>query len=349
MRHANMKVLCRVLAILMVVSMTACAGTSSPPSSSAAPTPTASIPAVVPSQAAADPVVSGSYNIATASIGGAYYPFGQEIANLVEEFSGGLSMIPEVTGGATENPRLVAAGDCDFAMTNENVGVAALAGTGDFAGLKLDALALGRLYPSVFHIVSLQGSNINTIADLKGKRVAVGPAGGGTLPILNALLSYYGMDVDNDFVASYLPYTDGFTQLSDGNIDAAIALGGYPNSAVLEISTTKKIQLVSIEDDVWSKFLTEYPYYSKTLVSRDFYNTPDDSYLIGIPNVLICRADISDDVVYMVTKSIFDHIAEFQAVNANARDLSTETAALCSIPFHPGAIRYFKERGYDVG
>lgn len=293
------------------------------------------------------PDVSGAYNIATASIGGAFYPFGQEIANLVEEYTG-LSMIPEVTGGATENPRLIADESCDFAITNENVAVYALKGEEAFEGTPIEMYGMGRLYPSVFHIVTLEGSGINSITDLKGKRVAVGPAGGGTLPVLNQLFPYYDMSLE-DMVCSYLPYTDGLTQLADGNVDAAIALGGYPNSAVLEASTTKNVVLVGIDDEIWDKFLTDYPYYSKTLVTKDYYNCPEDCYLIGIPNVLVVRPGIDDDIVYAVTKAIFDNIEEFQAANANARDLACDTAALMSIDWHPGAVRYFQEKGYEVG
>jgi TRAP transporter TAXI family solute receptor len=333
------------LAVAMLLALTACG----PAASNTTPSPTQPTTAPtenVPTEKPTDPVVSGTYNIATASIGGAFYPFGQEIANLVNKYSGGLNMTPEVTGGAAENPRLIDSGDCDFAITNENVAVYALEGTNGF-DKPINLMGLGRLYPSVFHIVSLQGSGINEFADLKGKRVAVGPAGGGTMVILEQLFEYYGMSI-NDFTPSYLPYSDGFTQLADGNVDAAVALGGYPASAVLECANTKAIQLISIKEEVWDEFLEDYPYYSKTLVTKDYYKTPEDVYLIGIPNVLVCSPDIDDDVVYMVCKSIFEHIPEFQAANANARDLEVEGASMSSIPFHPGAIRYFAEKGYTV-
>lgn len=332
------------LAVAMLLALAACGPTATPTPTPAQPTagPTENIPTAKPT----DPAVSGAFNIATASIGGAFYPFGQEIANLVNKYSGGLNMTPEVTGGAAENPRLIASGDCDFAITNENVAVYAVEGTNGY-DKPIELMGLGRLYPSVFHIVSLQGSGITEFADLKGKRVAVGPAGGGTMVILEQLFEYYDISI-SDFTPSYLPYSDGFTQLADGNVDAAVALGGYPASAVLECANTKAIQLISIKDEIWTKFLKDYPYYSKTLVTKDYYKTPADVNLIGIPNVLVCGPDIDDDVVYMVCKSIFENIPEFQAANANARDLEVEGASLSSIPFHPGAIRYFAEKGYTV-
>ena len=251
------KVIAALLCLVMVFGLAACGGGSTPANNTPANNTPANNtePANNAEESGKMPDVKGTYNIATASIGGAYYPFGQEIANLVEAYTG-LSMTPEVTQGATENPRLLNDGSCDFAITNENVAVYALNGTNTFEGTKIEMYGMGRLYPSVFHIVALDGSGITSMADLKGKRVAVGPAGGGTLPILNQILPYYNMTLD-DFVASYLPYTDGLTQLADGNVDAAIALGGYPASAVLEASTTKKITLVSIEDDIWEKFLKD--------------------------------------------------------------------------------------------
>ncbi len=344
------KLVALCLVFLMVFAMAACGQSEAPaaePEATEAAADEAPAAEAETTEDGAMPDVSGSYNIGTASIGGAFYPFGQEIANLVGAYTN-LNMVPEVTGGATENPRLLADGSCDFAITNENVAVYAINGEDAFEGTQIEMYGMGRLYPSVFHIVALEGSGIESIADLKGKRVAVGPAGGGTLPVLNQLFPYYDMTID-DIVASYLPYTDGLTQLSDGNVDAAIALGGYPNSAVLEASATKDIMLIPIDEEIWTQFIEDYPYYSKTLVTKDYYNCEEDCYLIGIPNVLVVRPGIDDDVVYAVTKAIFDNIEEFQAANANARDLSMENASSMSIEWHPGAAKYFQEHGYEVG
>ena len=164
-------------------------------------------------------------NIATASVGGAYYAVGQEIANLVNKYADGLTMAPEVTAGAVENPRLVDQGDADFGITNANFAYAGVRGEDPYQKV-LNISSLANMHPSVFHIITLEGSNIHSIADLKGAKIAVGPAGGGTMPILENVLSLYGLSVD-DITPSYLSYDDGFTQLSDGNVDVAGLQGRY--------------------------------------------------------------------------------------------------------------------------
>lgn len=290
---------------------------------------------------AASGTLSGQLSIGTASMGGAYYPFGQAIANLVTQYSGGLTMTPEVTGGAVENCRLVASGDVDIGLTNENHAYAAVNGTDPFTE-KSDLNVVARLYPSVLHIIVPEDSPINSIADLKGKRVAVGPSGGGTIAPLEAAMKAYGLTID-DIVPSYLSYSDGFTQLSDGNVDVALALAGYPASAVMEFSTTKAVKFVNIDEDKFDSIIENDPYFNKVVVPADTYGMKEDGVAIGINNVLIVRSDMNENLVYAITASIFDHLDEFAAANANAKDVTIETAREASVTIHPGAQKYFDE------
>ena len=281
-------------------------------------------------------------NIGTASMGGAYYPFGQAIANLVTKYSGNLVITPEVTGGAVENCRLLDNGDIDIGLTNENYAYAAVNAVEQFAGKKIDLNVIGRFYPSILHIMTLEGSSINSIADLKGKRVAVGPAGGGAEAPLAAVFKAYGMTIA-DVTASYLSYNDGFTQLADGNVDVALALAGYPTSAVMEISATQKVKFINIEDDKMGAIIAESPYFAKVVIPPSLYNTAKEGVVVGINNVLIVRADMEEDVAYAITKSIFDHLEEFAAANANAKDTTIDSARNASVTIHPGAQKYYDE------
>ncbi|TYP49801.1 TAXI family TRAP transporter solute-binding subunit [Thermosediminibacter litoriperuensis] len=281
-------------------------------------------------------------SIGTASMGGAYFPIGQEISNLVTKYVQGIEMTPEVTGGALENPRLVSNSDVEFGLTNANLAYFAANGTSPYEG-KLEVSAVASLYPSVFHIITMADSPINSISDLKGKKIAVGPAGGGTLPILEALLEEYGLKLD-DIVANYLSYNDGFMQLADGNVDVALALSGYPASAVVEISTSKKIKFINIDDDKLNNIIEKYPYYSKVVVPKDVYKLGNDATAIGVPNVLIVNSKLDEQLVYNVTKAIFDHLDEFKEANATAKQINIETAPNTPIPLHPGAKKYFEER-----
>ena len=278
-------------------------------------------------------------SIGTASMGGAYYPVGQEIANLITKNTENIEMTPEVTGGAMENPRLVDSGEVDLGITNANLAYFAYNGTDPYES-KLDISAIASLHPSVFHMIVRDNSKIESIKDFKGKKIAVGPAGGGTLPILETLLESEGLTLD-DITPSYLSYTDGFSQLSDGNVDIALALSGYPASSVVELTATTKIRFIGVEDDKFDKITTDHPYYSKIVVPKEIYKLSEDATAIGVRNTLIVRNDLSEEAVYEMTKAIFDNLSDFQEANASAKQIDLESAKDTVIPLHPGAEKYF--------
>lgn len=277
--------------------------------------------------------------IGTASMGGAFYPMGQGIANLVTKYANGLSMVPVVTGGAVENPRLLMSGDVDIAITNANIAYFAVAGKAPFEK-KMDIACVASLYPSVLHMVTLAKSPIRNFADLKGKRVAVGPAGGGTLDILKVLLEEYGMSM-KDITPSYLAYADGFSEMADGNVDAAFALSGYPAAAVMQTIATNKIRFIEIDPAKLASIMRKYPYYTDITLPASLYKTDGDAVVIGVQNVLIVKKEMSEDTVYKIVKALFDNLPEFAATNANAAQINKAKASRVPIPLHPGAAKYF--------
>ncbi|WP_210162114.1 TAXI family TRAP transporter solute-binding subunit [Amorphus coralli] len=279
--------------------------------------------------------------IGTASLGGAFYPVGQGIANLVSEHVDGVSMVPVVTQGSVQNPRLVDSGETDLGITNANLLFLAVNGEKPYPG-KMEIAPLGALHPSILHIVTLDGSPIETFADLKGKRLAVGPAGGGTLSFLNRLLEAYDM-TPGDITPSFLSYADGFSQLSDGNVDAALALSGYPSSAVMQTEATNKLKFVAIDDAKLAAILEKYPYYSKVTLPKDVYNLDGDAIVLGVNNVLIAPASMDDERAYAITKAVYDHLDAFAAENANAKQIDPAQSRELAVPLHPGAQRYFDE------
>ena len=281
--------------------------------------------------------------VATATIGGAFYPIGQAISSLVNKYVPDTDMTPEVTNGAVENPRLVAAGDSDFGTTKASMAYFALHGQVPYTQKLETIAAVGNLHPSVFHVVVLDKSDVKTFADIKGKRVAVGPAGGGTLPILEDLLREYGMTLQ-DIKASYLPYSDGFSQMTDGNVDVALALGGYPTAAVTEVATTQKVRLVPVPDDKYEAVAKLHPYYTKILVPKDIYKQDQDVVAVGMNNVLIVNSKLDADFVYEATKAIYGNLEEFGEINATAKQIDAANADKTPIPLHPGAQRYFDEK-----
>ncbi len=279
--------------------------------------------------------------VGTASLGGAFYPVGQGIANLVTEHVDGVSMVPVVTQGAVQNPRLVASGETDLGITNANLLYLAVNGEKPYPGV-LEIAPLGALHPSILHIVTLDGSPIETFADLKGKRLAVGPAGGGTLSFLTRLLEVYGMS-PNDITPSFLSYADGFSQLSDGNVDAALALSGYPTSAVMQTQATNKLKFVKIADDKLAEILEKYPYYSKVDLPKEVYGLDQDAVVLGVNNVLIAPKAMDDERAYAITKAVYGHLDAFGEENANAKQIKASDSLELAVPLHPGAQRFFDE------
>ena len=281
--------------------------------------------------------------IGTASQGGAFYPVGQAISSLVGAHADGLTMVPVVTQGSVQNPRLVNSGEVDIAITNNNLSVLANKGVGPYKkGGAMNLRAIGSLHFSVLHMMTLDGSDINGVSDLKGKRVAVGPAGGGTIPFMKQVLGLYDLTVD-DITPSFLSYADGFSQLADGNVDAAFALSGYPAGAVMQAQANKKLKYIPLTDADISTALEKYPNYNKVVIPADVYNTDADGALLGVNNMLIVDAGMSDEMAMKITAAIYDHMDEFRAENAHARQIEPERSLSLKIPLHPGAAAYFNK------
>jgi len=280
--------------------------------------------------------------IGTASQGGAFYPVGQAISSLVNKYADGLTMVPVVTQGSVQNPRLVHKGEVDIGITNNNLAVFANKGAAMYKKTgKMALRAIGSLHFSVLHMMTLKSSSINGIADLKGKRIAVGPAGGGTIVMLKQVLGLHGMSV-KDITPSFLSYGDGFSQLADGNVDAAFALSGYPAGAVMQARANKDLKYIRMSGDMMKKALGKYKNYNEVKMTKDIYKTPGAASMLGVNNMLVTNADMDADKVYKITKAIYDHMDEFRANNAHARQIVPERSKTLKIPLHPGAAKYFK-------
>jgi TRAP transporter TAXI family solute receptor len=288
-------------------------------------------------------VQAAELRIGTASQGGAFYPVGQAISSLINNHAEGLTMVPIVTPGSVGNPRLVNKGEVDIAITNNNLSVLANKGVGPYKkGGKMNLRAIGSLHFSVLHMMTLDGSSIDSVEDLKGKRVAVGPAGGGTIPFLKQVLGLKGLTID-DITPSFLSYGDGFSQLADGNVDAAFALSGFPAGAVMQAQANKKLKFIKLADADVKAALEKYPNYNRVVVPAAAYKTDGDGVVLGVNNMLIVDAGMADDVAFKITSAIYDHMDEFRAENAYAKQIEPSKSLELKIPLHPGAEKYFKK------
>ena len=277
--------------------------------------------------------------IGTASLGGAYYPLAQGMSNLVAKYATGVTTIPVVTAGSRRNPRLLANGEIEIGMTNSDLAWFAFQGLSPYTE-KLDIRAAGTLHPSILHLATLAGSGLEAFSDIRDKRVAVGPADGGTMFFVETLLSAHGMTLD-DIIPSFLSYSDGFSQLGDGNVDAAFALAGFPAAAIMQTRATREIEFLGIDSSILSGLLQDNPYYETVEISPDIYDTTTPVTALAVSNMLIVRAAEDEELVYQVVSAVFDHLEELGASNANARQIDPGDSLMAPIPLHPGAARFF--------
>ncbi len=282
--------------------------------------------------------------IGTASQGGAFYPVGQAISTLVNKHAKGLEMVPVVTGGSVQNPKLVNKKEVDIAITNNNLAVLANKGAAMYKKSgKMSLTAIGALHFSVLHMMTLNNSSINTINDLKGKRIAIGPAGGGTIPFTKQVLGLHGLTI-KDIKPVFLSYADGFSQLADGNVDAAFALSGYPAGAVVQAQVNKKLKFIKLASGKMEQGLKKYKNYNKVVIPKSAYKTNEDGVVFGVNNMLVADWGMDAVKVYKITKAIYGNMDEFRKINAYAKQINVKNSLKLRIPLHAGAAKYFNEK-----
>lgn len=289
-------------------------------------------------------VPSQQLTIGTASSGGAYYTIGTGLAEVVTQNVGPLNMTAEITGGSTENIRLVGEGESDVGISNADVVAYALEGAEPYNQV-YDIKAICALHSSVLHIVTLEKTGINSIEDLKGKKVAVGPAGGGSINGIDFVLRAAGMTLD-DISCSYLSYDDGVTQLKDGQVDAALVMAGYPASSILSLGATDKVKLVGISDELMEKVIELAPYFYSATIPQDVYATEGDTTVVGVKNIVYCTDDLDEETVYEITKALIENIDTLVSYHSALAELTPEDlAAVGNVPLHAGAEQYYREAG----
>jgi len=283
--------------------------------------------------------------IGTASLGGAFYPVGTGIAEIVTKYAPGIKMTAEVTGGSTENPRLVGTGQTDIGITNANHAFQAYGGEAPFTK-KYEIAALGALHGSVLHIVTIDGTGVKAIPDLKGKKIAAGPTGGGSVPMIKAVLSVYPGLRFEDLKPSYVSYSDGITALKDGNVQAALVGAGVPAAAVMELGVSHKVRFVEISEEKMAEFTKRYPYYSREVIPAAVYKTDKDAVVMGVRNLLVVSSKMSEKTAYEIAKAIYSNLDKLAAYHASVKNVTMKDALqVTGVPIHPGALKFFKEKG----
>ncbi len=285
--------------------------------------------------------------VGTAPAGGAFAPVGNAIANVVDANQGDRNWVvsPQGTKGTQENIRKLAAGEIEFGMANAGISYFAVRGEGDWKKPH-EIRAVATLAPNVGVFVTTANSGISKIRDLKGKRVVLGPAGAGFDYFLEPLLKAHGVSYDDITVLNGTYFTAG-DMLADGKADAAFMGGAIPIPAVTQLCSSQDVVFIKLDEDAPDK-LKQYPFYFTVPVSADTYSDLHED-LIGINcgNMhLISHASVDEDVVYHFTKTMYENRVQIGEKHPAGKALNPNNAARdTGTPFHPGAIKFYKEAG----
>ncbi len=281
---------------------------------------------------------------------GTYYAFGGVIASVLTDSIENVEVTATTSGASAANARSLNNKEADLAILQNDVLAYAVGGTESMAddGAMPQLRAIASLYPEAVQLVATKASGIKTIEDLKGKRVCVGDAGSGSEVNAKQVLEACGLSYD-DFDVQYLSFSEASTAMQNGTVDAAFNTSAMPNSAITELANYTDIVVVPIDGAYADALIAKYPFYAKTTVGKDIYGTDADVQSVAMMAVLACTAELDADVVYNITKQLFEQNAALSA-HIRGKDVTLESALDgVTVSFHEGAAKYYKEKGINVG
>ena len=332
----------RILPLIAILLVTACAA---PRANTATASPAASGTAA----ASATPDFTGkSLNIVTGGTGGVYIVLGAGLADVLSKKMK-ISASAQQTTASVDNMKFIGQGKADVAFTLADTAFDAVKGNAPFTE-KVDAQALAVIYGNYTHIVVKADSGINTIADLKGKRVSVGAAGSGTETIANRVLEAYGLDPNKDIDRQRLAAADSANGIRDNKLDAFFFSGGLPVGAVVDLANALKIKLLS-DTDAIKKMSDKYgPFYVPGKIPAGTYKDVPETTVSSVQNLLVVNSKFDPAFARAILQTIFDNKADLEIIHSAAKEMKLDTASVGSpIPFHPGAIDFYKAKGVWKG
>ena len=285
-------------------------------------------------------------NIATGGTSGTYFPLGGAIADILNKNIPGCNASAQSTGAAVANINLLQQGKVEIAFVQNDIAYYAANGTEMFKDKKVNGLqGIATLYPETIQIVTLKKSGIKSIADFKGKRIAVGAAGSGTEANARQILEAYGMSY-NDIDAQYLSFGEASSALKDGNVDAAFVTAGHPTAAIQDIATQNEIVLVPVDADKADALIKKYPFYTKVTIDANTYaNQTENVQAVAVRCMLAVTDKMDANTAYDITKAIFSNLDRMKAAHSAANVISKATALEgMSIDLAPGADKFLKEK-----
>ncbi len=288
-------------------------------------------------------------SIATGGTSGTYYPLGGAFAKIFNDNVPGVVANAQATGASVENMGLVSQGEAEIALIQNDITFYAYNGTEVYEGKDkiTNVRGMAMLYPEVIQIVALKDSNINSVDDLKGKKVAIGAPGSGAEANARQILAAHGISYDDLAKADFLSFSEAADQLKNKQIDAAFVTAGLPTAAITEVAQTTDIVIVPITSAKITELEKQYSFYTEVTVPGGTYKGQDaDVKTTAVMAMLIVKADLSEDFVYELTKAMFENRQTIIDTHSRGNDITLETALKgMPIDVHPGAQKYFDEKG----
>ncbi|WP_313994683.1 TAXI family TRAP transporter solute-binding subunit [uncultured Selenomonas sp.] len=282
-------------------------------------------------------------NIGTGGTAGTYYPIGGAIAEVLNKDIQGMNASAQSTGASVANINMLADGSIDLATVQNDITYYAVNGTEMFKDKKVEGLqGIASLYPETCQFVTLQSSGIKSLAELKGKRVAVGAAGSGVEANARQILAAYGITYD-DIDEQFLSFAEGASALKDGNVDVAILTAGYPTASVQDIASQNPLRLLPVDDAVADGLIAKYPFYTKTVIPAGTYAGFNEAVPgVSVMAMLVAGKTVDESMGYDITKAIFSNLDRLQAAHAVGKQIMKDTAKNgMSLPMNAGAEKFF--------
>ncbi len=291
------------------------------------------------------------FGVATGGTGGTYYPLGGMLAQLISNKAvvdgKKISATAEAGGASVANVKLLGNKDIESAFVAADILDAAYNGKGQFSsGVIKNVRALGALYPETVQLITRADSGINSVKDLKGKSVSSGSPGSGQYQLLTDLLQVYGMtraDVKEDLSS----FTQAVDKIKDGNLAATLITAGVPTAAITDFAQSHALKVIPLSGPEIVQLQKQQPYYASVPLPANSYKGQTEAVpTLAVMAVWATHADVPDNVAYEVTKALYENVKIMGQVHVQGKNISLDTAlAVGTAPIHPGALKYFKEKG----
>lgn len=292
---------------------------------------------------------ASSLSFVTASTGGTYFAVGGIMASVLSKNMDDVTISALASGGSVENLNLLNSGEADLALSMGPTADDAWNGNNAFSKPIQGFRCIGAVFPEVLCVITSKSSGATSVAGLAGKRVAIGAAGSGQATTMRLVFEAAGMDVDKDIKKHLDPYSGAATKMQDGQLDAASIVNFSPSSSIMEISAMMPLGYVSLTKEELDNLGKKAPSYVPYTIPVGTYSNTEPVVTIASQAGFYCRADLDEKTVYALTKVLYENAEEIAAGHPAGADCQLQTAVDgITTPIHPGAARYYKEKGLTI-